>query len=36
MEYLEVNDEIDSPKVTTKNNNNKNFVILYNFEENPC
>jgi hypothetical protein len=32
LEYFVVNEEIDSFKITTKNNI-KNFVILYNFEE---
>jgi hypothetical protein len=35
VEYFEVKDEINSPKVITRNNN-KNFIILYNFQENPC
>jgi hypothetical protein len=35
LEYIEVNEEINSSKIVTKNNNN-NFVILYNFEENAC
>jgi hypothetical protein len=35
VEYFEVNDELDDPKVIVQNNNN-NFIILYDFEENPC
>jgi hypothetical protein len=35
IEYFEVNNELDDPKAITQNNNN-NFIILYNFEENPC
>jgi hypothetical protein len=33
--YFEAKDELNDSKVITKNNNN-NFIILYNFQENPC
>jgi hypothetical protein len=35
VEYFDVTDELDDPKIIIQNNS-KNFIILYNFEENPC